>query len=114
MSENASPNSGDSQKGPAALTKELSEFLLEFSIGVHRYSMYPPDHPSLGQVAENVLARLGEVLATRPVLSIGVGRDQLMMGGMATEAGHPVLRDRARQIQIWIIRPGRGPVPAKS
>ena len=111
MSENPNPESGASHKGSAALSRALSEFLLEFSIGVHRYSMYPPDHPSLGQVAESVLARLGEVLATRPVLTIGVGRDQLMLDGRATEAGHPVLRELARRVhehQLGAVALSRG------
>jgi hypothetical protein len=60
--------------------------------------MYPPDHPSLRPAAENVLGRLGEVLTDRQVLSIGVGRDQLMIEGMATEAAHPVLRDLAKRL----------------
>ncbi|MGW8266845.1 MAG: hypothetical protein ACWGSQ_10785, partial [Longimicrobiales bacterium] len=87
------PATGESQKKTTALSKELSEFLLEFSIGVHRYSMYPPDHPSLGPAAENVIRRLGGILVDRRNLSIGVGPAQLVIEGVATEARHPVLAD---------------------
>jgi len=92
------PVPGESQKRTTALSKEVSEFLLEFSIGVHRYSMYPPDHPSLGPAAENVLRRLGGILVDRRRLSIGVGPKQLVIEGVATEARHPVLADLAKRL----------------
>jgi hypothetical protein len=85
-------------KEVAALSKEVSEFLLEFSIGVHKHSMYPPDHPSLLPTAENVLGRLSEVLADRENFTIGVGLDQLVVEGVATESRHPVLRELAKRL----------------
>jgi hypothetical protein len=82
----------------ATLSKEVSEFLLEFSIGVHKHSMYPPDHPSLLPTAEHVLSRLSEVLVDRENFTIGVGKDQLVVEGVATEARHPVLRELAKRL----------------
>lgn len=96
MSETPVP--GESQKRTTALSKDLSEFLLEFSIGVHRYSMYPSDHPSLGPAAQNVMKRLGGILVDRRRLSIGVGPKQLVIEGVATEARHPVLADLAKRL----------------
>lgn len=85
-------------RSEAALSRELSDFLLEFSIGVHRHAMYPPGHPSLLPVAENIIARLAEIFSTRRVLAIGVARDQLVIEGVATDQRHPVLRDLARRL----------------
>ena len=81
-----------------ALTKELSEFLLEFSIGVHRYAMYPPGHPSLLPAAENIIGRLSEIFLDQNTLSIGVASEQLVIDGVATDPKHPVLRDLARRL----------------
>jgi hypothetical protein len=89
---------GEGQQRTTALSKELSEFLLDFSIGVHRYSMYPPDHPSLGPAAGNVTGRLAELLVDRRILSIGVAQEQLVIEGVATESKHPVLADLAKRL----------------
>jgi len=81
------------------LSRELSELLIELSIGVHRYAIYPPDHPSLGPVVDNVIGRLGAVFAAgRRVFSIGVGDRRLIIDGVATDPGHPVLSDLARRL----------------
>ena len=80
----------------AALSRELSELLIELSIAVHRFAMYPPGHPSLAPAVDNVLGRLAEVFVDREQLSIGVAQKQLVIEGMATEARHPVLGGRSR------------------
>lgn len=82
----------------AALSRRLSEFLLELSIGVHRYAMYPAGHPSLLHVAGNIIRQLGGILAGQRTLSLGVAREQLVIDGVATDARHPVLRDLAKRL----------------
>ena len=82
----------------AELSRELSEFLIDLAIGVHRYAMYPPEHPSLGRVAENMIARLAQLFLERHDLSIGVARERLVIEGLATESKHPVLSDLARRL----------------
>jgi len=81
-----------------ALSQELSEFLIEFSIALHRTSMYPWGHPSLERAAATVLSRLSRLLADRPSLSIGVARRQLVIEGVATDPRHPVLRSLAEKL----------------
>lgn len=82
----------------AALSRELSEFLIELSIGVHRYAMYPVGHPSLTPVMETVLGRVSALLEDRRTLSIGIARRQLVIEGVATDQKHPVLADLARRL----------------
>lgn len=60
--------------------------------------MYPPDHPALVPVAENVITRLALYFEDHDRLDIGVAQDQLVIGGVATDADHPVLRDLARRL----------------
>lgn len=81
-----------------ALSRELSEFLVELSIGVHRYAMYPAEHPSLKPVVENIVGRLAEIFEERRTLSIGVAQRQLVIEGIATDQRHPVLSDLARRL----------------
>lgn len=82
----------------ATLSRELSEFLIELSIGVHRYAMYPPNHPSLAPVVENIVGRLSELFEERRSLSIGVAQRQLVIEGVATDQKHPVLSDLAQRL----------------
>jgi hypothetical protein len=81
-----------------ALSQELSEFLIEFSIALHRTSMYPWGHPSLEKAAATVVTRLANLLLDRASISIGVARRQLVIEGVATDANHPVLRSLAEKL----------------
>ena len=65
------------EKKQAALSRALSEFLIEFSIGVHRFAMYPPGHPSLAPAVENVVGRLAVLFEDRRSLAIGWIHDEL-------------------------------------
>ncbi len=82
----------------ATLSRELSEFLVELSIGVHRHAMYPAGHPSLAPVVESIAGRLGEFFRDHRTLSIGVAERQLVVEGVATDQKHPVLSDLARRL----------------
>jgi len=82
----------------ATLSRELGEFLIELSIGVHRYAMYPLSHPSLVPVVDRILGRLAAIFVERPKLSIGVAQRRLVIGGSATDPHHPVLSDLARRL----------------
>lgn len=96
---------GDGVTGPqatgterTALSRELGEFLIELSIGVHRHAIYPEGHPSLEPVADNILARLGTLFRERSALAIGVAERQLVIDGIATDQRHPVLADLSRRL----------------
>ena len=95
----------------AALSRDLSELLIELSIAVHRFAMYPPGHPSLGPAVENVVGRLANVLAEKEGLAIGVAHRQLVVEGVATDVRHPVLSDLARRLhhhQVGAVSFSRG------
>jgi hypothetical protein len=87
---------GDSKR--ATLSRELSEFLIELSIALHKHAMYPPDHPSLAPAVSGVARRAELLMQDRPSISLGVARDQLVIEGVATDSKHPVLSDLARRL----------------
>ena len=95
-SQPAAPRQSTVQR--AALARELSDFLIEFSIALHKHSMYPDGHPTLGPASDGVARRLETLLAERGRLSLGVARDQLVIEGVATDPKHPVLRDLADRL----------------
>lgn len=82
----------------AALSRELSDFLIEFSIGLHKNAIYPPGHPLLDGATAGIARRVEALLKDRASLSLGVARLQLIIEGVATEENNPVLRDLAQRL----------------
>jgi len=88
----------DQGEEQVTLSRELGELLIQLSIAVHRYAMYPPGHPSLQPATEGVIDRFEALLGDRDSLAIGVAQDQLIIEGVATDESHPVLKDLARRL----------------
>jgi hypothetical protein len=87
--------------GPAqaqVLSRELSAFLVEFSIALHKNLIYPPGHPHLNTALVGFNDRIHAVLAGRSQISIGVARRQLVIEGVATDPDNPLLRDLALKL----------------
>ena len=82
----------------ATLPRELADFLIEFSIALHKHAMYPGGHPTLAPAADGVARRLAALLVERGKLSLGVARDQLIIEGVATDPRNPVLKDLADRL----------------
>lgn len=82
----------------AALSKELSDFLIELSIGLHKNAIYPPGHPLLEGATAGIARRVEALLQDRASLSLGVARQQLIIEGVATDENNPVLRDLAHRL----------------
>lgn len=79
-------------------SRDLSDFVIELSIALHKHAMYPDGHPSLETSRLRVLRRLDALLAERGTLSLGVARDQLVIEGVATDPRNPLLHGLARQL----------------
>ena len=94
------PPEGDqgSTSESTTLSRDLSDFLIEFSIALNKHAMYPGGHPSLEPAAERVIARLQPLLVSRGTLSLGVARNQLVIEGVATDPKNPVLSDLASRL----------------
>jgi hypothetical protein len=76
----------------STLSRDLSEFLVELSIALHRHSMYPIGHPALIPAIESVIRRADKLLEDRPQIAFGVARRQLIIDGVTTDPDQPVLR----------------------
>ena len=81
-----------------ALARDLADFLIELSIALHTNAIYPEGHPLLDGAVAGVERRLAPLVATRGSLSLGVARDQLVIEGVATDAGNPLLRELAGKL----------------
>ena len=80
------------------LPRELIDFLIELSIALQKFAIYPSGHPMLATTVERLERRLLPLLDERETLSLGVARRQLVIEGVATEEGHAVLRDLAERL----------------
>ncbi len=97
--------------GIATLARDLADFLVEFSIVLHKRAMYPHGHPHLQSTAERFVSRLESLLERRESLVIGVARHQLIIGGVATDSRNALLSDLARRLhrqRIASVRFQRG------
>ena len=100
----------------ATLSRDLADFLIELSISINKYAMYPGGHPSLRPAVERVVRRLDSLLVEREMLSLGVARRQLVIEGVATEPKNPVLSDLAARLhrhQLGAITFRRGTDPSE-
>src|SRR6478735_4414985 len=80
------------------LSRDLSAFLVEFSIALHKNQIYPPGHPLLNSALVGFNDRIHALLAGRTQISIGVARRQLVIEGVATDPENPLLRDLALKL----------------
>src|SRR5262245_44496177 len=78
-----------------ALPLDLSRFLIDLSIAMHRVAMYPSGHPALVPALNRLGQRAEQLLEHRVRIAIGIARDRLVIDGLATDARHPILRGLA-------------------
>jgi hypothetical protein len=106
------PTNAPASRGRVAtLARDLSDFLIEFSIVLHKRALYPHGHPHLQDSAVRFVRRLESLLEHREDLTIGIARHQLIIGGVATDARNALLSDLARRLhrqRIASIRFQRG------
>lgn len=90
-----------------SLTREMADLMVELSVGLHKYSMYPDGHPLLESAVSGLTRRLALVLAERPMIAIAVARNHLVVDGVPTDPSHSVTRDLALKLfrrEIGAIR----------
>lgn len=80
------------------LSRELADFLIEFSIVLHKRSMYPAGHPHLQDSAERFIRRLRALLQGRESVALGVARHRLVIDAATTSPKNALLRDLAHRL----------------
>ena len=98
----------------SALSRELADFLVEFSIVLHKRSMYPPGHPHLRNSADRFARRMGVLLKAREAVSLGVARHRLVFEDITTDPNNALLRDLAHRLhrhRIAVVHLKRGATP---
>ena len=99
------------RSSPTALSRELSDFLVELSIALHKHAIYPARHPLVTAAVGRLLVKAHALLQDRATISIGVARRQLVIEGMATDADNALLRELAERLHnhhLGAVRIGHG------
>ncbi len=85
----------------------MADLIVELSVGLHKYSMYPDGHPLLESAVSGLTRRLTLMLAERQMIAIAVARNHLVVDGVPTDPAHVVTRDLALRLfrrEIGAIR----------
>jgi hypothetical protein len=82
----------------SALSRELGDFLVEFSIVLHKRSMYPAGHPHLQNSAVRFVNRMSSLLEGRDSVTLGVARHRLVIESVTTDPNNALLRDLAHRL----------------
>jgi len=85
------------------LDRDLTRFLVDLSIALHRFGIYPHAHPALSLALDALGRRLEVLLQHRPKIAIGVARDRLVIEGVVTDARQSLLSslsDRLHRHQL--------------
>jgi hypothetical protein len=82
----------------AALSRDLGDFLVEFSIVLHKRSMYPPGHPHLQNSAVRFATRMSSLLEGRESVTLGVARHRLVIESVTTDPNNALLRELAHRL----------------
>jgi hypothetical protein len=94
------PSSLAPSRGPnsSALSRDLGDFLVEFSIVLHKRSMYPAGHPHLQNSAIRFSDRMNALLEKRDSVTLGVARHRLVIESVTTDPNNALLRDLAHRL----------------
>src|SRR6185312_11156261 len=87
--------------------RDMADLLVELSVGLHKYSMYPDGHPLLESAVSGLTRRLALALSERQMIAIAVARNHLVLDGVPTDPGHAATRDLALKLfrrEIGAIR----------
>ncbi len=89
------------------LSRELSVFLVQFSVGLSKAATYPANHPVVKEATESAYTQLLALLSERDMVAMGVARNQLIVEGAATDPHSAVLAELAERLhrhQVAAIR----------
>jgi hypothetical protein len=92
------PAPASSPRRVSTLSRELADFLVEFSIVLNKRSMYPAGHPQLHASAERFAVRLEILLEHRESIILGVARHRLVIESVTTDPNNALLRELAHRL----------------
>jgi hypothetical protein len=93
-----SPGLGQKSQNPSTLSRDLADFLVEFSIVLHKRAMYPAGHPHLQNSAVRFFNRTSALLEGHESVTLGVARHRLVIESVTTDPNNALLRELAHRL----------------
>jgi hypothetical protein len=94
----AEPAPAPDARRASALSRDMADFLVEFSIVLNKRSMYPAGHPQLHAAADRFARRLEVLLDSRQAIILGVARHRLVIESVTTDPNNALLRELAHRL----------------
>lgn len=91
----AAPPASPSSSG---IPKNLAEFLIEFAVAVQKHAIYPQGHPQLAGAVEKCVRRLDAILNGVDPVTFAFARNQVVIGSVATDPAHSLMRELAQRM----------------
>lgn len=94
-----------------SISRRAAEFLIELSISLQKRAMYPPGHPHLRSSADRLTKRAGALLEAEPEVVFGIGREQIVVDGVSTDARNTLYRELSERLhrhRVAALRMSRG------
>jgi hypothetical protein len=98
MSQPETPATEGGRGSPTTLSRDLADFLVEFSIVLHKRSMYPAGHPHLQNSSVRFFNRMTALLEGRDSVTLGVARHRLVIESVTTDPNNALLRELAHRL----------------
>ncbi|MGA1796503.1 MAG: HEAT repeat domain-containing protein [bacterium] len=81
------------EEGVPLDTKRLSQAIIELTIARKNFVIYPAGHIQTTQSVDRAHELLSEILAILPEITVGVARDNLLIGNDYLNKGNPVFKE---------------------
>ncbi len=94
----ASRSARERTPADTTLSRKLADFLVEFSIALHKRSIYPAGHPYLHSSSDRFAGRVAMLLESRESVTIGVARDRLVIESATTDPANALLRELSHRL----------------
>ena len=101
---------------PRAVSRAVLDLIMEFSVSLHKHTIYPTGHPLIDDAVRTLHAKLDGMLADRPSLAIGVTPSQLIVAGAPTDPSNALAREFAGKLHrrnVGALKFTRGLEPAE-
>lgn len=85
------------------LSRDHQDFLVELAVAIQKRAFYPTGHPMLHGAVDGAWRRATALLEDEASLAIGVAERRLIMQGVPTDDGHPLLSELAGRLAAHLI-----------
>ncbi|MFQ5597308.1 MAG: HEAT repeat domain-containing protein [Nitrospiria bacterium] len=90
----------ESEQGSSQLIdpEALIGVLFEMQIGIRKLSIYPPTHPVIPKIIDNISKRFSALFEFVDAISLGIAKDEILYEGTSVSHANPVIKELAKML----------------